>query len=86
MVQYIAFSYKCKIFIRKGDIKIMEMKLNNGFCEMTENETMQVEAGGIWTVVGDCGAIVCTVGAMALGTTPLGLAATGAALIWGFSR
>lgn len=62
----------------------MEMVLNNGFCEMTEGETMVCAGGGFWEFLGNCGAIVCTVGGMALGTTPLGLAATGTALIWGF--
>lgn len=38
----------------------MEMVLNNGFCEMSEGENMDTEAGGI-------GLIILVVGACALG-------------------
>ncbi len=82
--KYIAFFNKCKEkFIKRRRFKTMSMVLNNGFCEMTENEMMELEGGSFWDVLGNCGAIVCTVGSMALGTTPLGLAAAGTALLWG---
>ena len=52
MVKYITFSDKCKQnLFRKGDIKTMEMVLNNGFYEMTQDEMMEIVGGGFWDVV-----------------------------------
>ncbi len=62
----------------------MEMVLNNGFCEMSQNEIMDIDGGAWWNVVGNIGAGICAIGATALGVSnPVGAAATVAVLVWG---
>lgn len=63
----------------------MEMKLNNGFCEMTESELAVIEGGTNWyDVVGNIGFVGCTMGSVVLSGTTLGWAALVAACVWGF--
>ena len=69
----------------------MEMVLNNGFCEMTQDETLLVAAGGVWSALGvfagtvmvawsPVAAFVCPPAAGGMALTGLGLIgkATGA--------
>ncbi len=61
----------------------MEMVLSNGFCEISQDEMMEIEGGAWWDVVGNIAAGICTVGASVLGiSNPVGATATVAALIW----
>lgn len=61
----------------------MEMISSNGFCELSQDEMVMVDGGTAWyTVVGNCGFIGCTIGAVALAGTPVGWAALGAATLW----
>ena len=39
----------------------MEMVLNNGFCEMSQDEIMLLEGGGVWRHIGYAGATVCCI-------------------------
>lgn len=61
----------------------MEKVSSNGFYEMSQEEMLVVDGGTQWyNVVGNCGAILCGIGAVALAGTPVGWAALGASLLW----
>ena len=59
----------------------MDMVLNNGFCEMTENEMMVIEGGDFWRNLGYFGATVCCIGSV-LTTGGLAAVAAGTAAGW----
>ncbi|CCY61230.1 hypothetical protein G4313_11655 [Coprococcus eutactus] len=59
----------------------MEMVLNNGFCEMSQDEIMLLEGGGVWRHIGYAGATVCCIMAC-VATGGWAAAAAGAAAGW----
>ncbi len=34
------------------------MVLSNGFCEMSQDEMMEIDGGGIWGIIGGIGAVI----------------------------
>lgn len=59
----------------------MEMALEYGFCEMRQDELMNIEGGDVWRNVGYAGATVCCVMAC-VATGGWAAVAAGAAASW----
>lgn len=59
----------------------MELVLNNGFCEMSQDEMMEMDGGDFWRNLGYAGATACCVMAV-VATGGWAIAAAGAAAGW----